>query len=355
MAGRRKSFVEKQETEKVPRFRDKITSAMQLSEDMTVQIRNLLRIETENDLARARRARGGRAPVSASAWVPQTMKDVCICTIGLGHIGAPFVDLLVRSGLRHLLLIDCDVVHNSDMICGVMKPAFLNHSKAQAVKIAMLQLDEKVSVESMTFNLLDPDGASTLHRALLASDINDSANLMEDQHEKPFPNGDGRDNNAKAAFHRRKKVNLVVCCVKSPDVRAVVMSVCRSLSIPMMAVRVLESSLIHTGTTMDSSSAQGTVEFVLPNESKLFEPKDSRREKPGDGAGNNESQNSRREPRGIEDEAHRKMSAKLEPLGPMLAGIAANEILRVIMGDEVPTFLRYDFATGMTSTRLPKH
>ena len=38
----------------------------------------------------------------------------------------------------------------------------------------------------------------------------------------------------------------------------------------------------------------------------------------------------------------------------MLAGIGANELLRVIMGQEVPAFLRYNMLTGTTSTRLPR-
>lgn len=355
MAGRRNSSVDQHQTEKIPRFRDMIEAAKQLSEDMTVQIRSLLRIENEQNLARARKARGGRAPLAASAWVPPSIKDVCISVIGLGHIGAPIVDLLVRSGLRNMLLIDCDIVRNSDMICGVMKPAYLNHSKAQAVKLAMLRLDEKLSVESMTFNLLDAEGASTLHHSLLTSDINDFANLTEDKTYKTFSTGDGRDTNSKAALYRRKKINLVVCCVKSSEVRSVVMNVCRTLSIPMIAVRVLETSPSQAGSSLNSSHAQGTVEFVLPNESKLFEPKDDKREKTEGTAGNDAAKASREVPRNIFGEPPRNISAKLEPLGPMLAGIAANEILRVIMGHEVPTFLRYDFSTGMTSTRLPKH
>ena len=49
------------------------------------------------------------------------------------------------------------------------------------------------------------------------------------------------------------------------------------------------------------------------------------------------------------------VSNKVQPLGLLLAGLGANEIISVIEENKsVPSFLRYDEATGATSTRLPR-
>ena len=49
------------------------------------------------------------------------------------------------------------------------------------------------------------------------------------------------------------------------------------------------------------------------------------------------------------------VSNKVQPLGLLLAGLGANEIISVIEENKsVPSFLRYDEATGETSTRLPR-
>ena len=122
--------------------------------------------------------------------------------------------------------------------------------------------------------------------------------------------------------YRRKKIDIMICCVKSKEVRAAVLAVCKSLSIPMMAVRSLEkrSGGLNKG-------AQGTVEFVLPTESKLFEPKERARSR-GRGAGSKINGSGGSDSSGGEVKANcrgeertssvatpnTRISAKLEPL-----------------------------------------
>ena len=336
-----------------PLHQDMISAAEHLSEDMTEQIRKIIGMENEQHYDRKKRARGGRPPLPAGAWAPPTLKDVCVCVFGLGDIGCPLVDVLVRSGLRNFLLVDKGHVRQADLICDVLQPAFLRHSKSQAVKLAMMQLDHTLSIESMRFDILARDGTTTLHRALLSSDIHTVQTGKDGGGD-----GGGGGGGGGGPGYKRKKIDLMVCCVRSREVRTSILHVCKSLSIPMMAVRSLEKS----GVGVDLGT-QGTVEFVLPKMSKLYEPRERGGAAGGDGradsgeGGNNGGENSNggggrgatAVPAGFTP-----VSAKLEPLGLMLAGIGANALLRVIMGEEVPTFLRYNMLTGTTSTRLPR-
>ena len=58
-------------------------------------------------------------------------------------------------------------------------------------------------------------------------------------------------------YGKREKIDVVACYCRQREVREKVWAVCKSLNIPLVAMRVLNSS------DSKDSSEQGTVEFVL--------------------------------------------------------------------------------------------
>ena len=182
------------------------------------------------------------------------------------------------------------------------------------------------------------------------------------------------------SIEKRKKVDLVVCCIRSGSVRTNILEVCKSLNIPMVAIRVLGGGGDAEGGSSRMRSKQGTVEFVLPRESKLYEPKE-KGEFVSPSASAREQIKSNAAAAGgreIDRNGHKEyvrgsgggtpISNKVQPLGLLLAGLGANAIIKVIGsgsfgsskrngssgGSGVPSFLRYDLSTGETSNRLPK-
>ena len=155
----------------------------------------------------------------------------------------------------------------------------------------------------------------------------------------------------------------MICCCTEKDTRTNVLEVCKSLNIPLVAIRVLPGE------------QQGTVEFVLPRESRLYEKnvgngnsngKNKNKIQPSAGSveSRSRSRNSPVQSKQKEKERNRalgsimlsqkQVSNKVRPLGLMLSGLGVNEILNIIHNKSVPTFLRYDTISGETSTRLPK-
>jgi hypothetical protein len=363
----------------IPKLRDLILAAEEVTLEMTQQVKQILKhdwsVEYDNYCSKSKSGNTGssssssssgstkgantskRQPPHPSAWVtPRNLKDLSIAVVGLGQIGAPLCDILVRSGLRELIVYDRCLVQHSDIACGVYKPSFVGHSKSQAVQLSCFQLDNTIHVEAYTMEInSNKDKNNTLsrfHQSLLAPEFigskknddwferkisgNDGSGMSGDANddEEAIRNRKRKDGSSYLDMEKRKKVDLVACCVGSTEVRSSILHVCKSLNVPMVAIRILNSS-----NNNGVASKQGTVEFVLPRESKLYEPK-------------------KEEQRTEKNNHQSSISNKVQPIGLLLAGLGANEIIKVISSDGnnggVPSFLRYDSKTGETSHRLPK-
>ena len=360
----------------VPKLRELILAAEELTQEMTQQVKQILKHEwtmahdnykkqslpgTTAATGSTSSTAGFRPPPHPAAWVtPRELKDISIAVVGLGQIGAPLCDLLVRSGLRKLIVYDHGYVQKSDIACDVYKPAFVGHSKSQAVQLACFQLDNTLHVEAYVMKINNQDGTlSRFHHSLLTPAFigqhhpdDKTGSKKTGRRRETYEEEQSRrqrkkkDGSTYLDMEKRKKIDLVVCCINASDARSDILHVCKSLNIPMLAIRILNSS-----SSGNITSKQGTVEFVLPRESKLYEPKQESDGRVAKGTRNEM------------DNFDSVVSNKVQPLGLLLAGLGANEIIKVISanwggegesGGGVPSFLRYDLSTGETSHRLPK-
>ena len=392
----------------LPKLRDLIKTAEEQTRDMTVQVRQLLKLNWSTQHERERELEKNKHKQSKKndthrplpnplTWIPREIRDVSLAVIGLGQIGAPLCDLLIRSGIRKLVLLDRGTVRPADLVCDLYKPAMVGHSKVQAVQLSLFQLDQTLHLEAYKLDVLNQNDIERLHRNLLGPEYTQKGGKIEKKGGNREGSGGGTDVNDLDKKHKhkngidgsvvtalsktieryldiekRKKIDIMICCCTEKDTRTNVLEVCKSLNIPLVAIRVLPGE------------QQGTVEFVLPRESRLYEKnvgngngtstgknKDMKgaggtkiQPSAGSVASRSRSRNSPVQSKQKEKERNRalgsimlsqkQVSNKVRPLGLMLSGLGVNEILNIIHNKSVPTFLRYDTISGETSTRLPK-
>ena len=371
-------------TSNTPSLRTLISDAEEVTKDMTKQVRELLQHEYSSKQEHLKMQSKGRPPPHPASWVtPRTLKDINVAIIGLGHIGAPLTDLLARSGLRRFILFDKGMVRQSDIVCDVYKPSMVGHSKVQACQLNLFRLDRTLHVEAYVLDITKQEDVERFHRCLLAPGFTTPGSHKINigvgggggrgrGNDDLFNTGGGGAVASMEKFidvDKRKKIDLVLCCCARTEARGSIFSVCKSLNIPMVAMRVLGGQ----GKGNISNKEQGTIEFVLPRESRLYEPKLTAQQKELEAVRKEterlspKDSSSRRRGRnggsggdgsggggGSGMEGFDAVSNKVQPLGLALCGIGLNIILKIIRGKEVPSFLRYDLSNGETSTRLPR-
>lgn len=95
-------------------------------------------------------ARSARAGVLA----PE-LRESRVAVVGAGALGSFIADMLVRSGVRHLTLIDDDVVMPGNLVRHLVGPDAVGLSKVEAVKQHLVRHNEAMA-----------DGIGTINRAL---------------------------------------------------------------------------------------------------------------------------------------------------------------------------------------------
>lgn len=126
----------------------------------------------------------------------EQLRDKKVCIVGLGGLGGYLAEMLGRIGVGHLTLIDGDVFVESNLNRQLLALTdTLGHSKAEAAKARLAEIDETLSVEAHQVYLDDQNAATLLKGHDLVIDALDQipARLTLQEHCKslniPFVHG----------------------------------------------------------------------------------------------------------------------------------------------------------------------
>ncbi len=102
------------------------------------------------------------------------IEQAVVAIVGLGALGTVAADLLIRAGVGTLLLIDRDVVEESNLQRQVLyEEADVGRSKAVAAKERLIKINSRAKIEARAIHL-NSTNISVLERASLVLDCTDN-------------------------------------------------------------------------------------------------------------------------------------------------------------------------------------
>jgi sulfur carrier protein ThiS adenylyltransferase len=98
---------------------------------------------------------------SDQASVRARLGESAVGIIGLGGLGSNAAMMLVRSGVRHLVLADFDVVEESNLNRQLYFPDQVGHPKAEALAETLTRIEPSVTLDAYTVRVT-PENLATL-------------------------------------------------------------------------------------------------------------------------------------------------------------------------------------------------
>mmetsp|Transcript_10989 Transcript_10989/g.20334 ORF Transcript_10989/g.20334 Transcript_10989/m.20334 type:complete len:320 (+) Transcript_10989:97-1056(+) len=160
--------------------------------------------------------------------------DACVLLAGLGRVGSRVAELLVRGGMKKLILVDKGYVNESHLQGSAYYPRHIGISKTQAMRLSLYELDPSVTLHTETLDILDESQNIRLRELVL----NKNDRLPEKELEQ---------------------VDLVISALDCEVARNEMNSVCLDSGIPLFDVFIRKSGI----------AAQSR--FVLPGKTGCLE------------------------------------------------------------------------------------
>ena len=132
--------------------------------------------------------------------------------VGLDGVGAYSAELLTRTGIGRLLLLDSDKVHLADMGSLFYRPAHVGRARVEAAAQLLLEVNADIAVEAVPMELVDSDGVERLRDVLAGKGGRVGGNKGVAVGGKGRPGEEGPE-------EAGKQVDLVLCCVRSWEAR----------------------------------------------------------------------------------------------------------------------------------------
>jgi hypothetical protein len=107
--------------------------------------------------------------VQARGRMPVILRDRSIAIVGVGALGSVVAEMLVRMGLRHLKLIDHDILAAGNVVRHVLTLSDVDLYKVEALRNRLLQLSPHVDVVASSSRI--PTTAPEVHNLLDPFDI----------------------------------------------------------------------------------------------------------------------------------------------------------------------------------------